>query len=67
MYAPLPGTIVSLALKVGDVVNEGDVVMVMEAMKMENELFAPVSGKIKALHVKPGDKVATDTPLAVIA
>jgi pyruvate carboxylase subunit B len=67
MYSPLPGTIVSLAVKVGDQVNEGDVVMVMEAMKMENELFAPVGGTIKALHVKPGDKVAADTLLAVIA
>ncbi len=67
VMAPIPGTVVRCAVEVGDSVNEGDVIIIMEAMKMENELVAPVSGKIKALNVKHGDKVTTDTVVAIIA
>jgi pyruvate carboxylase subunit B len=64
--APLPGIIVRCPLNVGDSVNAGDVVIVIEAMKMENELTSPINGKLKALLVKPGEKVDADTVLAVI-
>jgi len=64
--APLPGIIVRCPVNVGDTVNEGDVVIVIEAMKMENELTSPVKGKLKALHGKVGDKVLADAVLAII-
>src|SRR5690554_5751862 len=51
VMAPLPGNIISIEVKVGDQVNEGDVLFIMEAMKMENEIPAPVSGTIKGIHV----------------
>jgi biotin carboxyl carrier protein len=53
--APLPGTILKVNVKVGDEVKKGDVLMVMEAMKMENNVLAETGGTIKALEVKEGD------------
>jgi biotin carboxyl carrier protein len=50
----------------GDVVEEGDVVCILEAMKMENELKAPKAGTIKALYIEPGKDVETGAVLAEI-
>ncbi|MDC1068898.1 acetyl-CoA carboxylase biotin carboxyl carrier protein subunit [Candidatus Kapabacteria bacterium] len=55
--APMPGLIVKINFAVGDVVNEGDKVIIIEAMKMENALATNVSGKIKAIKVNEGDAV----------
>lgn len=55
--APLPGYIVDVKVKEGESVKAGDVVLILEAMKMENEIPAPIAGTIKAVHVKAGDKV----------
>lgn len=66
MTAPMPGMIVSVAKNVGDTVEKGDTVIVLEAMKMENALPAPVSGTIKAINVKQGASVAKGAVLAVI-
>ena len=55
--APMPGTILSFAVSVGDEVSEGQVVAILEAMKMENELTAPASGKVKSIHVEKGSSV----------
>jgi len=55
--APLPGTILIVKKKVGDEVNSGDLLLVMEAMKMENNINADRSGKISALHCNVGDAV----------
>jgi len=55
--APLPGTILQLKKKVGDEVKSGDLLLVMEAMKMENNINADRSGKISALHCNVGDAV----------
>ena len=64
--APMPGLILRSNVSVGDKVNENDLLMVMEAMKMENEIFAPVSGVITEIRVKQGDQLNADDILLVI-
>ena len=62
----MPGTIVDVMVKAGDLVKAGDPVLVIEAMKMENEVPAPVAGKIKKVHVAKGDSVTPDEALVEI-
>jgi len=62
----MPGTIVDVKVKVGDKVEAGDGVLVIEAMKMENEIQAPMSGVVVSVHVKKGDSVAPDETLVEI-
>ncbi|MFH0725960.1 MAG: biotin/lipoyl-containing protein [Pseudomonadota bacterium] len=62
----MPGMIVSVAKKVGDVVKKGDCVVVLEAMKMENALPAPIGGTILAINVGSGDSVARGAVLCMI-
>jgi oxaloacetate decarboxylase alpha subunit/pyruvate carboxylase subunit B len=64
--APMPGMIVRFEKNVGDSVNEGETVVVLEAMKMENSLPAPVSGTIEAINFSSGDSVAKGDVLCVI-
>lgn len=66
LLAPMPGMIVSYAKNVGDTVEKGDSVVILEAMKMENALNAPVSGVIRAIHFKSGDSVPKNAVLCVI-
>ncbi len=58
--APLPGAIIKINVAVGDSVKSGDTVMVMEAMKMENNIQAEASGTVKAIKVSVGDTVMQD-------
>ncbi len=58
--APMPGTILKLNVKVGDSVKKGDVVCVLEAMKMENDICAPEDGVVASVEVAQGASVATD-------
>lgn len=67
IYAPLPGMITQINAAVGDEVEEGDTIMRMEAMKMENNIAATTSGIIKELHVSEGREVADGDPLVTIA
>jgi len=62
----MPGTIVEVKVKAGDTVSAGDGVLVIEAMKMENEIQAPKSGIALAVHVKKGDNVTPDETLIEI-
>ncbi|MDH4233738.1 MAG: pyruvate carboxylase subunit B, partial [Gallionella sp.] len=62
----MPGTIVDVKVKVGDKVEAGDGVLVIEAMKMENEIQAPQCGVVISVHVKKGDSVAPDETLVEI-
>jgi oxaloacetate decarboxylase alpha subunit/pyruvate carboxylase subunit B len=62
----MPGMIISYAKNVGDAIEEGDTVLILEAMKMENALPAPASGTIKAINYASGDSVAKGDVLAVI-
>ncbi len=66
LRAPMPGMIISYGVKVGDKVNTGDLVCVLEAMKMQNSLPAPANGTVKAIHFEPGASVAKDAVILVI-
>lgn len=64
--APLPGVITSIEVVVGQEVSAGDTVVVLEAMKMANNIEAEKSGKVTAICVKQGESVMEDAPLVVI-
>jgi biotin carboxyl carrier protein len=64
--APLPGTINAINVKVGDTVAVGDVVIVLEAMKMQNNIEAETAGTITAINVTPGDSVMEGSVLLTI-
>lgn len=64
--APMPGTILDVKVNVGDTVAEGQILMILEAMKMENDIVAPVAGKVAAINVKKGDSVNSNDALASI-
>ncbi len=66
LTAPMPGMVVSYQKNVGDTVEKGDTVVVLEAMKMENALPAPAGGTIKAINFSSGDSVSKGAVLAVI-
>lgn len=64
--SPLPGVIVDIKVKVGDTLKSDDVVVILEAMKMENDIHAGKSGVVKAINVNKGDSVLEGTDLVVI-
>ena len=64
--SPMPGKVFKLVAKPGDSVSEGQVIMILEAMKMENEIVAPQAGVVDAILVKEGDMVETETVLATL-
>lgn len=64
--SPMPGTILSVNVSEGKAVNEGDVLFILEAMKMENEIVAPASGTVNKIVASKGSSVATDEVLAFI-
>jgi pyruvate carboxylase subunit B len=64
--APMPGIIIEYRVKVGDQVKAGDVLLILEAMKMQNEIKATGAGKVTALNFKNGDKVQKGEALLVI-
>ena len=66
LTAPMPGMIVKYEKKEGDSVSQGETVVVLEAMKMENALPAPASGTVKSVNFSSGDSVAKGDVLAVI-
>ena len=66
VLAPMPGIIVQYEVKVGDEVKADDAIVILEAMKMANVITSPVSGKVKAINFKSGDRVPKDAVLAVI-
>lgn len=61
--APMPGSIVKVNVKAGDSVKRGDVLCVLEAMKMENEIMAPEDGTVAGVNVSAGESVQTDAVL----
>ncbi|MBO5305334.1 MAG: biotin/lipoyl-binding protein [Clostridia bacterium] len=63
---PMPGTILKINAKVGDSVKKGDVVCVLEAMKMENDICAPEDGVVASVEVSQGASVATDAVLITL-
>ena len=67
VVAPLPGTINEIKVKVGDKVNPGDTVVILEAMKMQNNIEAETSGTITSINVNKGDAVMEGDTLVTIA
>ena len=65
VVSPMPGTVLKLNVNNGDTVASGDVILILEAMKMENEIVAPCAGKV-TLKVTAGETVDTDALLAVV-
>lgn len=64
--APMPGTILKVNATQGQKVNEGDVLFILEAMKMENEIVAPCGGTVSQVVITQGSTVDTDAVLALI-
>lgn len=64
--APIPGVILSIAVKVGDTVEVGDAILILEAMKMENEIHSSVDGTVREIRVSEGDRVNKGEILVVI-
>ncbi len=62
----IPGTIVKINVKVGDKVKEGDSLLVLEAMKMQNQIAMPFDGTVKEILVKEGDKIPKNELMVVI-
>ena len=64
--SPMPGTILAVNVAVGDTVKRGQVLMILEAMKMENEIMCPRDGKIASVNTSKGSSVESGTLLCVI-
>lgn len=64
--APLPGVVLSISAKVGDMVKASDTVVMLEAMKMENAIHAGRDGKVASIDVKPGDSVLEGTSIITL-
>ena len=63
---PITGKVISVEVKVGDTVEEGDTICYIESMKMENPILAPLGGKIAEINVSAGQTVETGNPIATI-
>ena len=64
--SPMPGTILDVKVSQGAAVKKGDVLMILEAMKMENEIMCPCDGKVASIHASKGTAVESGTLLCVI-
>ena len=64
--SPMPGTILSVNVAAGDAVKRGQVLMILEAMKMENEIMCPCDGKVASVNTSKGGTVESGTLLCVI-
>lgn len=67
VVAPMPGTVLKVHVSPGDTVRVGDVLLMLEAMKMENEISSHVSGTVKAVYAKEGQSVNTGDTLMTIS
>ena len=65
--APMPGTILDVRVSNGQTVKKGDILFILEAMKMENEILAPKDGTVAQVVVQKGSHVETGSPLIVLA
>jgi len=62
----IPGKIIVINNKIGDIVKEGDVILILEAMKMQNEITAPISGKIIEINCTTGGNIEANMPLVIL-
>jgi acetyl-CoA/propionyl-CoA carboxylase biotin carboxyl carrier protein len=66
LISPIQGTVLKVEVEKGAQVEEGDLIAVIEAMKMENEITAPAAGTVEELNISPGGSVSTGDTIAVI-
>ena len=66
LHAPMPGLVVDIPVKVGDSVDTGDVIVILESMKMQNELKTPQAGTVVHICAEPGENVEGKQLLVVI-
>ncbi len=66
VIAPIPGNIVSIAVKVGQTVKSGQKVLILEALKMQNEIFCETAGTVKEILVNEGSKVNAGQTLVIV-
>ncbi len=64
--ASMPGKVVTVEVGIGDSVSEGETILILEAMKMQNEVAAPISGTVTEVHCEDGMNVEANVPLVVI-
>ncbi len=64
--APMPGKVLEIKVKAGDAVKSGDVLMILEAMKMQNEIMAPADGTVSDVRVSAGQTVSTGDVMIVL-
>ena len=64
--SPIPGKVVTMHVTVGDQVEEGEVLLILEAMKMQNEIQAPIQGTVSEVNCESGDSVEANAPLVII-
>jgi len=62
----MPGKVTKVLVKQSQVVKKGDLVLIVEAMKMESQVLAPIAGAVKTLYVKEGDDVKPDETLVIV-
>ena len=67
IVAPMAGTVIDVLVHVGDSVGDNEVVLIIEAMKMETEIRAPAPGTVNAIHVNKGDAITANQPLVTLA
>ncbi|KAF5045468.1 Biotin-requiring enzyme [anaerobic digester metagenome] len=66
LTAPMPGTILDIKVTEGQTVKAGDIVLILEAMKMENEIVSPKDGVVNKIHASKSSTVSTGDPLVTI-
>lgn len=64
--APMPGTILNIKKEVGEMVKAGEPIVILEAMKMENDIVSPIDGKLLSVLVKTGDAVNSNDVIAIV-
>jgi biotin carboxyl carrier protein len=67
VVAPMPGTVLQVAVKIGDKVSKGQTLLVLEAMKMENEIMAPAAGVVRELNITQGVSVNAGDILVILS
>lgn len=66
LAAFIPGTIIDVKVKVGQQVKQGDILVILDAMKMHNRILAPINSTVKEVSVKPGDRVCRGFIMVVL-
>ncbi len=66
IISPMPGNLTKLKVRVGDKIKEGDVLAIVEAMKMENQVLATIGGEIKEIYAKEGQQISANLAIMLV-